>query len=99
MIEFDGVTHKELNSYDFCHDSVWIFFFFFSSRRRHTRLQGDWSSDVCSSDLGARHPEARGRLGKRVLLSKASLVIVPANLIQQWKNEIRKHTEGLELLV
>src|SRR5688500_20367158 len=28
--------------------------FFFSSRRRHTRLQGDWSSDVCSSDLSAR---------------------------------------------
>src|SRR5256885_15949537 len=28
-------------------------FFFFSSRRRHTRLQGDWSSDVCSSDLVA----------------------------------------------
>src|SRR5256885_8701452 len=28
-----------------------IFLFFFSSRRRHTRLQGDWSSDVCSSDL------------------------------------------------
>src|ERR1039457_5287329 len=27
------------------------FFFFFSSRRRHTRLQGDWSSDVCSSCL------------------------------------------------
>src|ERR1039457_5502159 len=27
------------------------FRFFFSSRRRHTRLQGDWSSDVCSSDL------------------------------------------------
>src|SRR6266850_3971345 len=25
-----------------------------SSRRRHTRLQGDWSSDVCSSDLIAR---------------------------------------------
>src|SRR5688500_19998801 len=27
--------------------------FFFSSRRRHTILQGDWSSDVCSSDLSA----------------------------------------------
>src|SRR5574342_1192008 len=27
-------------------------FFFFSSRRRHTRSGGDWSSDVCSSDLG-----------------------------------------------
>src|SRR6266480_3105487 len=28
-------------------------YFFFSSRRRHTRLTCDWSSDVCSSDLGA----------------------------------------------
>src|SRR5207249_6860598 len=27
-------------------------FFFFSSRRRHTRSKRDWSSDVCSSDLG-----------------------------------------------
>src|SRR5256885_10218868 len=35
-----------------------MFCFFFSSRRRHTRLQGDWSSDVCSSDLG---DEQRGR--------------------------------------
>src|SRR5690606_40608395 len=25
---------------------------FFSSRRRHTRFSRDWSSDVCSSDLG-----------------------------------------------
>src|SRR6266516_6768392 len=29
-----------------------IIFFFFSSRRRHTISYGDWSSDVCSSDLG-----------------------------------------------
>src|SRR6266699_5873754 len=29
-----------------------IDFFFFSSRRRHTRCGRDWSSDVCSSDLG-----------------------------------------------
>src|SRR5690348_18146118 len=28
-----------------------MWFFFFSSRRRHTRWTGDWSSDVCSSDL------------------------------------------------
>src|SRR5699024_12080095 len=28
------------------------FVFFFSSRRRHTRSKRDWSSDVCSSDLG-----------------------------------------------
>src|SRR5688500_19990718 len=31
--------------------------FFFSSRRRHTRLQGDWSSDVCSSDLAVGQSE------------------------------------------
>src|SRR5690606_40727839 len=31
----------------------WVFFFF-SSRRRHTRFSRDWSSDVCSSDLGRR---------------------------------------------
>src|SRR5207249_9564544 len=30
-----------------------FFLFFFSSRRRHTRSKRDWSSDVCSSDLGA----------------------------------------------
>src|SRR5579862_9937001 len=30
-----------------------ICFFFFSSRRRHTRWNCDWSSDVCSSDLFA----------------------------------------------
>src|SRR5882762_3063301 len=29
-------------------------FFFFSSRRRHTRFKCDWSSDVCSSDLGMK---------------------------------------------
>src|SRR5256886_4734083 len=28
-----------------------LVFFFFSSRRRHTRFDCDWSSDVCSSDL------------------------------------------------
>src|SRR5690606_40511854 len=30
---------------------------FFSSRRRHTRFSRDWSSDVCSSDLGSRLPK------------------------------------------
>src|SRR5580704_10830910 len=36
--------------------------FFVASRRRHTRWTGDWSSDVCSSDLtmlqGSRSEEA-----------------------------------------
>src|SRR6202163_2587934 len=34
--------------------------FFFSSRRRHTRSPGDWSSDVCSSDLMIRHTRSPG---------------------------------------
>src|SRR5207248_4834034 len=32
---------------------AFVILFFFSSRRRHTRSYGDWSSDVCSSDLFA----------------------------------------------
>src|SRR5574340_1161598 len=38
-----------------------MFFFFFSSRRRHTRSFGDWSSDVCSSDLVALLRQGRVR--------------------------------------
>src|SRR2546430_17719342 len=36
------------------------FFFFFSSRRRHTRFDCDWSSDVCSSDLARSQHDGRG---------------------------------------
>src|SRR5437867_13261918 len=43
-----------------------FFFFFFSSRRRHTRSYGDWSSDVCSSDLA---DEALERLAIAVPLT------------------------------
>src|ERR1017187_5047019 len=49
---------------------MWCFstfiLFFFSSRRRHTRYIGDWSSDVCSSDLpdpGSRHPALHSSFG------------------------------------
>src|SRR2546430_13388800 len=44
--------------------------FFFASRRRHTRFDCDWSSDVCSSDLrvarelvGGLHRRAPARPG------------------------------------
>src|SRR2546426_6149735 len=40
--------------------------FFFSSRRRHTRLQGDWSSDVCSSDLAVKAGDMREDLYYRL---------------------------------
>src|SRR5256885_3528873 len=49
-------------------------FFFFSSRRRHTRLQGDWSSDVCSSDLRA------ASLTRQLLMFSRKNVMQPAML-------------------
>src|SRR2546426_8840182 len=58
--------------------------FFFSSRRRHTRLQGDWSSDVCSSDLKVS-PEGLLRAGAELraahwrLQRDAGLDLVPVN--------------------
>src|SRR2546430_4588411 len=45
-------------------------FFFFSSRRRHTRFDCDWSSDVCSSDLSSLSLSSDG---KRMALLQAAL--------------------------
>src|SRR5256885_2722978 len=42
-------------------------YFFFSSRRRHTILQGDWSSDVCSSDLEPEPAHPQEQLDEREL--------------------------------
>ncbi|KAF7546629.1 hypothetical protein G7Z17_g8297 [Cylindrodendrum hubeiense] len=36
---------------------------------------------------------------KKMYLSSGSIVVVPNNLLAQWKQEIRKHTDGLEVLV
>src|SRR6266487_6952575 len=45
--------------------------FFFSSRRRHTRWTGDWSSDVCSSDLLSPADLAPDRTVVTTALSKS----------------------------
>src|SRR6185312_6873770 len=45
-----------------------LFFFCFSSRRRHTRSDRDWSSDVCSSDLGLAESPTSQVLIERSLL-------------------------------
>src|SRR5688572_31359429 len=45
-----------------------LLFFFFSSRRRHTRFDCDWSSDVCSSDLSSTTRPVSGRLTGLVVL-------------------------------
>src|SRR5574337_1922470 len=44
-----------------------LIIFFFSSRRRHTSLSGDWSSDVCSSDLIAARSPGRGWAGAGIV--------------------------------
>src|SRR2546421_2290504 len=43
----EGILYLLIN----CLRTCLSIFFFFSSRRRHTRSDRDWSSDVCSSDL------------------------------------------------
>src|SRR5437879_11503322 len=56
-----------------------FFLFFFSSRRRHTRYIGDWSSDVCSSDLaviGAAIRSERGVSLNPPLAGRVSAVIL-----------------------
>src|SRR5690348_17481758 len=59
--------------------------FFFSSRRRHTIWTGDWSSDVCSSDLLGEGRLGADRLGFAVghhaalILSLGQLPEVPAH--------------------
>src|SRR2546427_10024461 len=53
--------------------------FFFSSRRRHTRFDCDWSSDVCSSDLARPAPRLAVQtdsLQLRLELSRARVGLV-----------------------
>src|SRR5256885_2595546 len=55
--------------------SVYVFFFF-SSRRRHTRLQGDWSSDVCSSDLKQIRTAGRNALYLLVASALTAILVI-----------------------
>src|SRR5206468_5954142 len=51
--------------------------FFFSSRRRHTRSDRDWSSDVCSSDLLHVVPDVQIEALQRVLAARAPVLPYP----------------------
>src|SRR5256885_12102623 len=66
-----------------------MYFFFFSSRRRHTRLQGDWSSDVCSSDLGIAAEAAADKLATDIIAYDVSeqLVITDVFLLCSAAND------------
>src|SRR5207245_8702583 len=74
-----------------------LFGFFFSSRRRHTRCYRDWSSDVCSSDLGeaqlagAERVEAVGSSGVVVVdpVEAVGLVAGAARAVGARRAEVR----------
>src|SRR2546430_7163658 len=70
----------------------WIcFFFFFSSRRRHTRFDCDWSSDVCSSDLERCPLLRRSRIVDKhqdVALGTGSFELFDEHPIQRDEREV-----------
>src|SRR5688572_31551060 len=68
-----------------------FFFFFFSSRRRHTRFDCDWSSDVCSSDLRRFHVADASGLRPHVARGVAALG-VPAH--RPSPPPVRRVTDG-----
>src|SRR2546426_3184383 len=73
-------------------------FFFFSSRRRHTRLQGDWSSDVCSSDLFFElgRPPAKDSDQDGVVDSKDKCPGTPVGAkVDEWGCPIDSHKDGV----
>src|SRR5437867_6586772 len=67
---------------------VYFFFFFFSSRRRHTRSYGDWSSDVCSSDLAAQGG------ARRILSARQARRLLGARPREERANHRRGHLRG-----
>src|SRR5215813_6077237 len=62
--------------------------FFFSSRRRHTRCGRDWSSDVCSSDLGRWPPQPDGSYQTHVVRRQRPEKEGPDDVSQAYRAEI-----------
>src|SRR5205807_4524241 len=65
--------------------------FFFSGRRRYTILQGDWSSDVCSSDLEKWNYEIDGPISNRHRAGRAGL---QSRLAEIGRASCRERVEG-----
>src|SRR5438477_7579044 len=65
-----------------CNEEDHHYHFFFSSRRRHTMLTCDWSSDVCSSDLGP-HRRLGGVSDLFLQLGDAGLRLMQAEVLDQ----------------
>src|SRR6266481_5523304 len=80
--------------------SLFIYFFFFSSRRRHTRWNCDWSSDVCSSDLDHASPGCTSHeLYKGVLDDRSRGVFDGRIIVRQDAQKSDAHQTNKNLLV
>src|SRR5256886_11421125 len=79
------------------------YFFFFSSRRRHTRFDCDWSSDVCSSDLAGRLPGVAVSLDSIVpatpdaerLIAQANAAVLSGTMSENTKQVIRRQISDI----
>src|SRR5216683_6096887 len=71
----------------------WVFFFF-SSRRRHTRSDRDWSSDVCSSDLERLVPIREIKRGEasQLMAAKAEWPANASSTLLSFENVSKVYT-------
>src|SRR5438309_7793663 len=76
-------------------ERAWRGRFFFSSRRRHTRWNYDWSSDVCSSDLGYSAAKGDALVRGELCLEAIRLARVVRSLLPEPVSEL----EGLLALM
>src|SRR5690348_18214906 len=64
--------------------------FFFSSRRRHTRWTGDWSSDVCSSDLKKQETAKIVAIGAGTMTKEGNTLPMPVKIGDTIRSEERR---------
>src|SRR2546430_8622728 len=64
--------------------------FFFSSRRRHTRFDCDWSSDVCSSDLEEEWIDRDGHGSSRAIEQPMRREVHPALIHRSEERRVGK---------
>src|SRR2546421_2641818 len=78
--------------------SLFCLFFFFSSRRRHTRSDRDWSSDVCSSDLLVTRRAVRVRRNADHLARARQILLVEELSILAYRREDGVFDEAAQLV-
>src|SRR5437764_5065861 len=75
-----------------------FYFFFFSSRRRHTRYIGDWSSDVCSSDLSAMNETINDSFLRELDLKGGECILDVGSGLGQFSRAMARAAKGCKVL-